>query len=101
MNDWRSVYRAFKLYRQCDDASIAEGYYDKIVILFTKEWLTVSELAGLVRSDPLFGQFVLRHVDTLMSPEQGELIIANATERCPITAKQFCRRLAAKAREPN
>lgn len=101
LKDWPAVYRAFKRYRQCDDASIGEGYSDKIVILLTKQWASVSKLAKLAHTDPLFGQFVLAHVDTLMSPGEGEAIIVNATEHCPITARQFCRRLAAKARSPN
>src|SRR4051812_45523630 len=69
LESWSAVYRAFKLYRQCDDASIAEGYDDKIVQLLTQQWPTVSALAKLTQSDPLFEQFVLRHIDTLMSPE--------------------------------
>jgi hypothetical protein len=48
----------------------------------------------------MFGKFVLQHVDTLMSPEQGKAIVDNAHNRCPAIATPFCIRLEAKARNP-
>lgn len=100
LTGWAAVYRSFRLYKQCDDASIGEGYSDKIVILLTKHWPTVIDLSKLAQADPEFGDFVLSHVDELMSPDQAKMIIANARDRCPAGLKSFCRRLEAKAKKP-
>jgi len=100
LKNWEAVYRTFRLYRQCDDGGTAEGYSDAVVILLTEHWPTVSVLSKLARTNPEFEQFVLLHVDSLMSPDQGKVIIDNAHNRCPKGAKQLCRRLEAKAKNP-
>ena len=88
------------MYRQCDDGSIAEGYSDRVVILLTERWSTVTTLSKLGRSNPEFERFVLSHVDGLMSPDQSKTIINNARKRCPVGAEKLCRRLEASARKP-
>ena len=93
LKSWVAVYRTFRLYRQCDDGGIAEGYSDAIAILLTEHWLDVTALSKLSKSHPLFERFVLRHIDGLMSPEQSQLIKENARNRCPAGAKRLCRLL--------
>ena len=88
------------MYRQCDDGGIAEGYSDKIVILLTQHWPTITALSKLANTSPEFERFVLWHVDGLMSPEQGKLIVDNARSHCPTGVEKLCRRLEAKARNP-
>jgi hypothetical protein len=68
------------------------------VSLLTRQWSTLPAVAELTRRDKLFEAFVLRHVDDLMSPTEGQLILTNATNRCPDVARRFCRELIAKAR---
>jgi hypothetical protein len=85
------------LYRQCDDASIGEGYSDKIVILLTEHWPTVTALSKLAKTSPEFEHFVLWHVDDLMSPDQSKIIIDNARNHCPTGVEKLCRRLEAEA----
>jgi len=51
-----------------------------------------------VQADPEFGDFVISHVDELMSPDQAKMIIANARDRCPADLKSLCRRLEMKAK---
>jgi hypothetical protein len=101
LTSWAAVYNAFRSYRQCDDGAVGEGYSDKIVILLTEDWPTVRALSKLGRTSPEFERFVLWHVDGLMSPVQGRIIIDNARNRCPAGAKNLCRRLEAKARNPS
>jgi hypothetical protein len=98
--DWAAVYRTFKLYKQCDDGGTAEGYSDAVAILLTKHWSSVGVLARLARSNPEFGDFVLLHVDSLMSPDQARTIASNAEKHCPVGAKEMCKRLGAKAGNP-
>src|SRR5437868_5836169 len=100
LTGWTAVYRSFRRYKQCDDASIGEGYSDKIVMLLTKHWLMVTTLSRLAQADLEFGHFVLWHVDELMSPEQARLIIDNADNHCPAGLSTLCKRLSAKARKP-
>ena len=98
LTSWAAVYRSFRRYKQCDDASIGEGYSDRIVILLTKHWPTVITLSRLAQADPEFGDFVISHVDELMSPDQAKMIIANARDRCPADLQPLCRRLEMKAK---
>ena len=100
LTSWAAVYNSFRRYKQCDDASIGEGYSDKIVVILTEHWPTVAALSKLTKTNPEFERFVLWHVDELMSPDQGKTIIDNAHNRCPAGVKEFCRRLEAKARNP-
>jgi len=100
LTSWAAVYRTFRAYGQCDDGGIAEGYSGKIVILLTKQWPTVAALSNLTKANPEFERFVLWHVDGLMSPDQGQIIIDNARNRCPAGAKKLCGRLEAKAKSP-
>jgi len=101
LTSWPAVYRSFRRYKQCDDASIGEGYSDKIVILLTEHWPAIKALSGLTKANPEFERFVLWHVDELMSPEQGKTIIDNAHNHCPAAAEKLCQRLEVKARNPS
>jgi hypothetical protein len=100
LTNWTAVYRNFRLYKQCDDGGLAEGYSDKIVILLTAHWPEVAVLARLAKNSPEFERFVRWHIDGLMSPDQNKMIIDNARNRCPAGAKQLCRRLEAAAKKP-
>ena len=100
LKDWTAVYHSFQLYRQCDDGELAEDYSDAVSILLSEHWPSVGLLARLARSDPQFGEFVLRHADSLMSPDQAKTIIVNAEKHCPAGARALCRRLDARVRDP-
>lgn len=101
LSNWTLVFEAFKQYGQCDDGAVAEGYDDKIVGLLVNRWDTVTELSRIARSNPDFEHFVLKHIDTLMSPNQGKAIIENARNRCPASVTELCRHLEAKAQHPD
>ena len=101
LTDWAAVHRSFKRFKQCDDASIGEGYSDKIVILLIRHWPTIVTLNKLAQADPEFGDFVLSHIDELMSPEQSKIIIDNVSNHCPASAEKLCRRMEAKAKNPS
>src|ERR1041385_2762356 len=59
--DWSSLEHAFHAYPNCDDGALAEGYDDKVVVLLTDHWKSVSDLTHLFKRDPKFQSFVLRH----------------------------------------
>jgi hypothetical protein len=101
IDTWDDVYRSYKEFLPCDDGSISEEYSDKIVGVLTRRWSSVARLAQLVKVDPAFEKFVLNHVDTLMTPEQAQAVIANATAHCPSRAKGVCAAIERKARHPD
>jgi hypothetical protein len=101
ISTWAQVYEAFESFHQCDDGAIAEGYDDKIVGLLVSQWNTVNDLYELTRTHSEFEIFVLKHIDTLMSPAQGRAIIESARNHCPTDVKELCVRLQQKAEHPD
>jgi hypothetical protein len=91
LKDWNEVFRSYKSFAQCDDAAIAEGYSDSVARLLSEHWDSIGQFLRFVSQDQSFEQFVLRHVDELMSPAQLKKIRNNAHSRCPPNGKQFCR----------
>jgi hypothetical protein len=100
LSTWDQVFVSFKYYKQCDDGAVAEGYDDKIVSLLVSHWDTFDDLQRLAADNPSFEEFVLKHIDTLMSPEDAKHIVKNADTRCPVDARELCARLANKAKNP-
>jgi hypothetical protein len=96
--DWPAVYRSFTRFAQCDQGAIGEGYSDSIVRLLTQQWDQVAALQRLTARDKRFEQFVLRHIDALMTREDLRLIAENAQSRCPSKAKRLCRVIEGKLR---
>ena len=101
LTSWAAIYRTFRLYRQCDDGYIAEGYSDAVAKLFANHWETVPEFAKLARAHPEFDQFVFWHMDETVNLVDDLAIVDNARYRCPKGLKTLCRRLVAKAKPPN
>ena len=95
---WLRVYASYQQFRGCDDGGIAEGYSDRIVDLLVSQWNTTPKLVELSRKNPGFERFVFGHVDSLMSPGQGSVILRNAQESCPSGAVAFCHRLISQVR---
>jgi hypothetical protein len=100
LTDWNGLYDEFKHYAHCDDGALDEGWSDVVVRLLTQDWKTVSVLSRLANTDTKFSDFVLLHVDELMSPDQARTIVANARTKCPRNAEKLCRALAEKADRP-
>jgi hypothetical protein len=77
----------------CDDGALSEAYSDRVDTLLKKKWKDVSTLAFLVKSDPEFLQFVLRHVDVTWEEGDAEKIAANARKQCPKSATALCAKI--------
>ncbi len=91
LQDWGSVYKSFKRFAQCDDASIGEGYSEVIVELLVNDWKSIDELNKPASKDKRFKRFVLHHVDELMSPEEAQQIYENVRTRCPTKLNKLCK----------
>jgi hypothetical protein len=96
---WEDLYRSYVRYGKCDDGAVAEAHSEFVVYLLTIKWGHTRDLLPLAHAHPRFEKFVLRHVDELMTPEQGKLIERNATEHCPKSAADFCAKLIARFHE--
>ena len=99
--DWTHVRNAFLRFGHCDDGAIGEGWSAAVVRLLTTKWETTAQLARLTATDKKFFDFVVGHVDELMSPDESHLIIANAHTKCPRSARRLCRAIEGKARKPS
>jgi hypothetical protein len=96
IHNWDDFYQAYRKYRNCDDGSVAEGLSDKAVKLLIGAWPSVHRLAVLSR-DATFQEFVLYHVNGLMSPADAATIADNARGHCPSSARVLCMELIKKS----
>ena len=98
LKTWAEVYASYKKFAQCDDASIGEGYSNSVAHLLSDDWKSVGRLNELATRDKGFEEFVLRHIDELMSPTQRKSIRANASVRCSLHARRLCRKIVARVK---
>jgi hypothetical protein len=97
LRSWDALYRSYKLYQQCDDGGLAEGYSEAVVRILADHWNTLSRLVTLSRRDARFRQFVLRHVDATTNPDDLKKIRINASSQCPPRLSAICADLAKEA----
>ncbi len=97
--DWDGVYRLYKNFAHCDDASISEGFSDVISSLLSDKWSTTYQLNQLVLRDEGFERFVLKHIDELMSSDQAKKIRNNADTHCPSDARRLCKAISDRLKE--
>jgi len=91
LKGWNAVYLSFLRYAPCDDGAIAEGYSDSVAKLLANHWAEFQDLRRLTLESPEFSNFVLSHIDELMSPDEAKLIEQNACLHCPAHGKALCR----------
>jgi hypothetical protein len=97
LRSWDSLYRSYKLYRQCDDGAIAEGYSKSVVRILADHWSTPPRLATLSRRDARFLRFVVGHVDATTNLDDLKNIRINANTQCPPRLSAICTDLAKEA----
>jgi hypothetical protein len=101
VHTWDSLYAHFHKYALCDSGGgLSEEYSDRVARLLVDHWNTLGILLKLMKSDPSFERFVIRHVDETINLEDGVAIVRNAQKRCPAEAKALCAKLAKAARAP-
>lgn len=99
LKGWVEVYRSYGRYAQCDDGAIGEGYSDSVARLLAEDWSNVNQLNTFALRDKGFEEFVLRHVDELISPAQQKKIFDNATAHCPAGLGKLCKRIVAQIKK--
>lgn len=93
LKTWDDLYRMFKRYAACnfDDGGIGEGYSDTVGLLIANDWKHINKLKKLCDADKAFEHFVYKHLDMTIPADTWEIMINNATNKCPSTVKRICK----------
>ena len=94
LQTWKQLFQAFKLYSQCDDGAVAEGFDDTVDKLLAKNNANYDEFNNLTKHNPTFKTFVFRH---LVATGAGDDIVTagfNAKECYSKTSKPICKDIA-------
>lgn len=90
LDSWPIVKLTFKKFKECDDGSIAEGNSEAIARLLVDKWSTLPQLFELIKDDPAFKAFVLRHIDTTLDGNDLEKIKNFSVSACPKGLDALC-----------
>ena len=96
LKSWQAIHRSFQK-APCDDGIFAEGYSDAIVVMLARHWRALPDLAALVKHDPQFEKFVLRHIDATTDPEDLKQVQTQAGSICPPKHKALCSSIGSAA----
>ena len=88
---WGQLHQQFERYAHCDDGAIAEGFSESVSILLARQWKDIRQLNVIVRSDPAFRTFVIRHINETVPAERLKTIAKNADKRCHRSLNTLCR----------
>ena len=66
LRNWESLYKSYKLYKQCDDGAIAEGYSESVARILVDHWSRLDRLAAIAKTDVAFERFMMKHVDATL-----------------------------------
>jgi len=97
LRTWDALYRSYRLYAHCGNASAAEGYSESVAGILVDHWQTLSRLSQLAKKDKDFRDFVLGHVDATLDMGDVKKIHANAIQHCPSALRNLCEDLKREA----
>lgn len=92
---WGELHQQFKRYAHCDDGAIGEGFSESVSILLAEQWGDIGQLGAILKSDPSFHKFVIRHINDTVSIDRLGRVAKNAGKRCPRYLKKLCRDIEA------
>ena len=90
---WQQLQRAWQDYRHCDTGAVADVFTDALLRL-TVDWKNVDALAGAMRSDPQYRDFVVLHLKSEAAKDDRDAIYSRAKASCPSGLDAFCGELA-------
>jgi len=91
---WHDLDSFYSKLKACDDGALAEGFSDRVADLLAYHWDTVEDLQSITEHSEDFEQFVLYHIDSLMTPAEAAAIIDNTSNHCPKDADELCQKIA-------
>jgi hypothetical protein len=95
--NWDTLYSSYKLYGQCDDGAIAEGYSESVARILVDHWSTLPRLASLATKNARFRRFVLAHVDATLDINDLKKIRTSAKTQCSSELAAICADLTKQA----
>ena len=87
---WDTLYKSYRLYGNCDDGAMGEGYSESVARILVDHWRSLPRLASLARKDADFRHFVLKHVDATLDMKDVEKIRTKAETQCPPGLHVLC-----------
>lgn len=98
LENWAAVYRFYKRFGRCYDASIAEGVNDKVQLLWANHWETLPNMLAYTANDSGFKKLAWRIVRSDDFPQDAfTVVLKHATQNCPMGGTSFCRTVKATA----
>ena len=97
MKTWSAIYSGFKSYGRCDDGGIAEGFTEAVVHHLASKWNSLPKVAALVKKDPAFRTFFLKHIDASADTDELRKIKTLAQSQCPENLRELCTAIQASA----
>lgn len=94
---WTELHKYFVEYVHCDDGAIGEGFSESVSLLLSDRWNSFGQLRGILKTNPRFRHFILRHVDESVPADRLSKIAKNAGSRCPRDLKDLCIEIQKKA----
>jgi len=81
--NWDALYRSYRRFARCNDATAEEGYSESVARILVDHWETLNRLSQLSARDSVFRKFVLGHIDATLDMDDVARIRRNAIHRCP------------------
>ena len=101
LSTWDNVYRFYKQFGHCYDGAIAEGAQDRIQLLWARSWSELPRMLAFTSKDPGFKKFVWAIIDSEAFPQGTfNIVLKNASTRCPAVAIEFCQAVKSSAKLP-
>lgn len=98
LTTWQDVSENFTHYGQCDDGDIAEGNAEAVIRLLVDKWKTLPELNSLIQKNPIFGEWVLNHIDSTLDSNDLQKAADLAITQCPVSSIVLCQKIATAAK---
>ena len=95
-NTWGELRKSWRDWQQCDTGSTADAFSDALLRLAV-DWKNVAALAGAMRDDRGFHDFVVTHLKGAVK-EDRDAVYSRAKASCPAGEEAFCGEIAAAAR---
>ena len=95
VRSWNALYQSYRRFAPCpDDGELAEGYDEVVARLLLDHWDSLPQLAVLVKKDPRFKAFALRHVSlTALDTNDLTKLRTKAVKHCPVGHDDLCKDL--------
>ena len=101
MTNWQAIHGGSrKFIPVCsDDGVFAEGYTDAVVSTLAERWQEFPILNQVIKREPSFRRFVLRHINASADSDQLRRVESNAQNRCQSSMRKFCDEIAVEAQK--